>query len=187
MRAILICGYKEVALGPLGVEKNANGQTIIDLQIARLQQLGFEVVCVLSGLQADDQLRNSPSIADCELAFDTNDTTSLMTNIKAGLAATDGEGCFVLPLEVPCPDAIVWNHIREHWRRIGFHTATSILQILDNQGALWQRGFPILITRHGNHQFRTLENLHSLIDARLEYQHLEFSPGLDLDSFANAL
>jgi hypothetical protein len=187
VRALLLCGYKNSSSGSIGLEKISSGETLIDLQIARLQQMGFEPVCVLSGQYADEQLRQCTKIAECELAFDTNDFTTLMTNLKAGLAATDGEGCFVLPLEIPCPEAELWRQLREEWRRLGFYTKITALQAMDAEGALWQRGFPLLITRNGNKLIRTLENLSSLLDPRLEFQHHEFSSRPELDSSTNPL
>lgn len=176
---LLLCGYKDFA--------SIANENFLDMQIHRLKQLGFEPICVLSGGFADEFLRANPRLAECEIAFDTNDSPTLLTNIKAGLAATNGEGCFVLPLEIPAPEAALWNAIREIWRRIGFHTSTSILQVMENEEALWQRGFPLLITRKGNELIRKTKDLSSLTDSRLEYEHLEYTKEPDLATETNPL
>lgn len=178
--ALLLCGYRTTDPG-----ERALGIDLIDDRIKTLRWLGFKVICVLAGQQADEQLASCRMIADCELAFDTNDVPNLATNLKAGLAATDGEGCFVLPVEVPMAEKTHWQNLREEWRRIGFHTENSALQLADAEGALCQYGFPLLITRKGNALIREIEGFTSLNDTRLKY--LLVRPSMDLAQDANSL
>jgi hypothetical protein len=184
MRTILLAGYR----AGLGLEHDASGVLLIDRRIRELQHLGFEVVCVLSGNEADDVLRTSRALMDVELVFDTNaEQSTLATNLKAGLAATDGEGCYCLPLEIAPPERPVWNFLREEWRKRGFHTSTSVFQAADAQGAPWRFGFPLLITRSGNGLIRELTGLTGLVDARLKYQLLAFSEDQALAPAPNSL
>lgn len=168
MRTLVLAGYR----AGLGLERDERGELLIDVKIRELKRLSYEVVCVLAGNDADDVLRSSRYLMNVELVFDANDAeATLSTNLKAGLAATEGEGCFVLPLEVPTPEASMWHFLREEWRREGFQTSTSVFQLWD-QGAPWQFGFPLLISRNGNKLIRSLESFKSLVDTRLKYQHL---------------
>jgi hypothetical protein len=164
MTALLLCGYR-----PCDPGEPALGLDLIDERIKTLRAFGYKVVCVLAGRQADEQLLHCPRIADCELAFDTNETPNLATNLKTGLHATDGEGCFVFPVEVPVPEKSHWHDLREEWRRIGFHTENSVLQLADAEGALYHYGFPLIVTRKGNALIREIEGFKVLTDTRLTY------------------
>ncbi len=187
MRVILLCGYRpgdnEIALG---LERNASGVTLIDRRIIELSSRGFEVVCVLAGNRADEILRESRQLPEVEIVYDTNaDAANLATNLKAGLAATEGEGCFAIPVEIPCPPSEIWEFIRQAWRRQGFHTDTSVFQIA--QGAPRHYGFPLLISRKGNGLIRKLSAFTYLLDARLKYQHLAYSEEATLAPTAKPL
>lgn len=171
MKTLLLCGYRSSDAIPLGLERDASGKTLIDRRIHELQALGFEVVCVLAGHSADVILRETNTLVEAELVFDTHsEDANLATNLKAALAATEGEGCFVLPLEVPCPPRPVWDYMRNEWRRLGFQTGISTFQY---QGAPWH--FPLLVTRSGNKLIQGLTGFTSLSDTRLNYQFLLFS------------
>ena len=174
MRVILLCGYRTGEDVALGLERNSSGVTLIDRRIIELTSRGFEVICVLSRNSADEILRESRQLPEVEIVYDTHgDDANLATNLKSGLAATDGEGCFAIPLEIPVPPPELWAFIREAWRRQGFHTDTSVFQIA--QGAPRHYGFPLLISRKGNALIRSLKGFENLVDARLKYQHLAFS------------
>lgn len=177
---LLLCGYRECDPG-----ERALGIDVIDDRIKTLRWLGFKVICVLAGLQADEQLATCRMIADCEIAFDTNEVPNLATNVKAGLAATDGEGCFILPAELPMAEKAHWHNLREEWRRIGFHTEYSALQLADSSGALCQYGFPLIITRKGNKLISDLTGFTSLNDTRLKYLHVH--PSNEVAPDANSL
>lgn len=177
MNAILLSGYRQVDENeaPLGTG-------LIDKRIYELQSLGLNVICVLAGHDADDLLRASRRLMSAELVFDTQDNPNLATNLKAGLAATEGEGSFVLPVEMPAPPPPVWWTLREEWRKVGFHTAHSCLQLRDGQGAPLHYGFPLLVTRAGNALIRESKDFRTLVDTRLKYLHLELNPHGNLAS-----
>lgn len=176
MKAILLSGYRtsENNEEALGIGRDQSGQRTIDRHIHQLSQLGFEVVCVLSGAHADEQLRLCPRIANTELVFDTSDHVGLASNAKAGLGATDGEGCFIIPVEVTPPSGELWRFINQEWRRLGFQVESSVLQAVDPEGAPWHFGFPLLVTRKGNQLIREMTNFRSLTDPRLNYHHLVY-------------
>lgn len=176
MKVLLLCGYRtsENREDALGLAREANGQRTIENRIQELSRLGFEVITVLAGAHADEQLRLCPRIANTELAFDTSDQVDLASNLKAGLAATDGEGCFVLPVEVPLPGPELWRFLNQEWGRQGFHTPTQVYQAIHPEGAPWHFGFPLLITRSGNGHIRQLTNFRSLLDPRLRYTQLVY-------------
>ena len=188
MKAILLGGYRnsEHSEDPLGIQRVEGGQRQLDAQIHALSQLGMEVVCVLSGQHADEQLRLCPRIANTELVFDTNDHVNLASNLKAGLAATDGESCFVIPVEISPAPVPIWRALREDLRHIGFHTEHSVLQAVDTRGAPWHFGFPLLVTRKGNELIRGLSSFQSLLDPRLNYRQVIYSPEAELAPKAEA-
>jgi len=177
MTVLLLCGYRNC-----DPHEPALGADVLDQRILELRRLGLSVICVLAGQHADEQLRLCRRIADTELVFDTHEEPNLATNLKAGLAATDGAGCFVLPLEVPCPPKAAWETLRESWRQNGFHTSTSIYQLADSQGAPSHLGFPLLVTRSGNKTIQEMQGFRSLVDTRLKYLHLSESMSSDLAS-----
>jgi hypothetical protein len=154
-----------------------------------LRELDTDPICVLSGAGADEQLRRCRSIAEVELVYDTNGPeVSLLTNIKAGLAAAEGEACFVLPVEIPCPSqADYWRVLKEGWRQGGLHSQIALVQLLTAQGAPWHYGFPLLVTRFGNEEIRRLEGVKSLLDTRLKYLHLRPLAAATLAPAAKAL
>lgn len=172
MNVLLLCGYRE-----RDPHEEALAAEAIDRRILELQHLGFTVICVLAGAQADQQLRVCRRIVHCELVFDTQNEPNLATNLRAGIFANDGSGCFVLPVEAPCPPPEVWHSLRETWRKNGFHTDTNVYQLIDQQGAPSHFGFPLLVTRSGNTAIRKMQGFRSLLDTRLKY--LLLSPNRD--------
>lgn len=183
MKSILLSGYRP----GLCLERSASGELLIDIRIHELQRLGFEAICVLAGNEADDVLRESRALMDVELVFDTHETPTLASNLKAGLHATEGEGCYTLPLEVAPPQLKIWNFLREQWRISGFQTSTTAFQTVDAQGAPCHFGFPLLISRSGNGLVRGLTGFTSLVDTRLKYQHLVYSEEATLAPSENPL
>ncbi len=179
MKVLLLCGYRsssQIDEVP-GLARDPSGQYLIDGHIQKLTRLGFEVVCVVAGPSADLQLRRCPRIANAELVFDTTDTPNVASNIKAGLEATEGEGCFAIPVEIPPPDLEVWHFLRENWRQRGFHHPACVFQVVDSQGAPHHFGFPLLITRAGNKLIRETADFRSLADPRLDYHRLIWDLG----------
>lgn len=175
MKVILLSGYRlrdeeEEALG-LAHTPDGNGR-LLDVQIRQLTQMGLEVVCVVSGQDADRQLSLCPRIANTELVYDSGDQVSLASNLKAGLAAAEGFGCFALPVEILAPPADLWRFLNHEWRRLGNAFDSSVLQAVNTQGAPWHFGFPLVITRKGNELIGKLTDFHSLTDARLTYHHV---------------
>ncbi len=168
MTILLLCGYRERD----EAEEKALFHTHLDDQIRNLRGLGFNVICVLAGAHADDQLRFCRRITETELVFDTSDNPNLASNLKAGLAGTDGAGCFALPVEVPCPSREAFTILREVWRTRGFHTETNIYQLVSDEGAPSHYGFPLLITRSGNTLIKEMPGFRSLLDTRLKYLQL---------------
>jgi hypothetical protein len=167
MTILLLCGYRD-----RDETEKALFYHHIDSQIRQLRWLGLEVVCVLAGAHADDQLRYCRRIAESEMVFDTTETPNLASNLKAGLAGTDGSGCFVLPVEVPAPPPEVFAFLRESWRVRGFLTETNIYQMISEEGAPSHYGFPLLVTRSGNSTIKRMEGFRSLLDTRLKYSGL---------------
>jgi hypothetical protein len=186
MKTLLLCGYRSSDLhdeDPIGLQRAPDGLTLIDRRVHQLTELGLDVLCVLAGRTADHQLRECPSIAATELVFDTNESdVSLTTNLKAGLTAAVGEPCFALPVEVPCPPKPVWDFLVNGWGRDGMQGGISLVQAMTPQGAPWHYGLPVLITRFGNKELRTLPGLNSLLDTRLKYLHLVYPEEANLAS-----
>jgi molybdopterin-guanine dinucleotide biosynthesis protein A len=175
MRTLLLCGYRYDTETALGLERDASGETLIDRRIRQLQDIGIEPVAVLSGPLADEQLRECTRLAGIEIAFDTNETaTTLSTNLKAGLTAAVGEACFVLPVEIPCPEPEAWECLKKNLRRLPLESQISLVQALTPQGALYSFGFPLAVTRFGNAEIRRLSELKTLLDTRLKYLHIVY-------------
>jgi hypothetical protein len=183
MKTLLLCGYRnsEQDEDILGLERDADGVTLIDRRIGQLRALDHQVVCVLAGSHADEQLRQSRLIEDCELVFDTNEPCNLISNTRSGAFVCDGEACFIWPIEIPPPPIAVWNFLRNEYGKVGFATSHAFLQTVSPQGAPCHFGFPLLMTREGGKVLRKLSDLRSLVDTRLKTLHLEFDVEAELE------
>lgn len=169
MKTLLLCAYRDLDANerPLGLETDAEGLTLIERRIDHLHRYGLEVVCVLAGAEADEQLRRCPRIANTELTFDDGTSRSLMSNIRAGLPACEGEPCLILPLEVPLPPAADVRRLIQEWGRAGMGDQVSLVKL--EAGASSPHGFPLLVTRFGAKQLASLPDLQTLVDTRLKY------------------
>lgn len=174
MKALLLCGYRssENVEESLGLVRDEDGVTLIDRRIQQLTHLGLEVVCVVSGATADAQLRQCTRIANVELVYDDEPEAFLVSNIRAGLAAVENDGCFILPVEVPCPPTEFWSFLKEEWRKIRFDSPYSVLQARTAEGAPCHFGFPLVITRLGHQILSQSPEIRTLVNTRLEYLHL---------------
>ena len=173
MKTILLAGYRydtNPEDAP-GLQTDANGKLRLDLRIEKLMTLGHEIICVLSGPAADLQIRRSARLEEVELVFDNNDReVSLLTNVRAGLAAAGEDPCFCLPVEIPWPSDLSWTRLTEvAWTDVG---DASLAQRRDPGGQARDFGFPLLITRRGTRELARLDDLRSLVDPRLEYLYL---------------
>lgn len=174
MDVLLIAGYRNDSEA-LGLSENQDGQIQMDLQISKLQQLGLTPIVVLAGLEADDVLRKSKKLSECELIYDTHgNESSIAACVKAGLQGVE-HTCFVLPVEVPCPSKDSWVALRKAFLSTGFSTKIAMVQLTDTQGAPWHYGFPLFITRLGRHLMLNDEEIHSLTDPKLSYHQLDFT------------
>lgn len=185
MKTLLLCAYRDrdASESPLGLEADEHGRTLIERRIDHLQRYALEVVCVLAGADADEQLRRCPRIANTELAFDDSPGgLTLMSNIRAGLSACEGEPCLVLPVEVPLPPARDVRHLIEEWGRAGMGDQISLVR--PEAGASSPHGFPLLVTRFGAKQLSSLPDLKTLVDTRLKYLHVALGSDSSLASRA---
>ena len=190
MKTLLLCGYRagDNAENPIGVERDIDGQTVIDRRILQLRELGHDIIAVLAGATADEQLRQCRLIQTTELAFDISEPAgTLLSNTQAGALATNGEGFYVLPAEIPVPSPAIWNFLLNEYGKLGFATNECLLQAVTPQGAPWQFGFPLLVTRNGNKLLRNTPELKSLVDARLKSLQLEFKPHAELEPVSKPL
>jgi hypothetical protein len=160
MDVLILAGYKK---------NHSLDPVLLDRQIERTREMGLNPIVVLSGKYADETLRRSLLLSSCELVFDTNDEdVSLMTNLKAGIQMV-AETCFVLPVEVPAPPSEAWKALKIAFQTSGFTTKFALLQLTDQQGAPWNWGFPLFVTRFGRHLLLNEENLTSFFDPRWTY------------------
>jgi len=177
MKVILLCGYRETDWRelPLGLKRDEKGVTLLDRQISVLMLYGYEVITVLAGPAADEQLRESRRLAQTDMVFDQSKKPTLLSNAREGALSAPHECCFILPVEVPAPPAEVWNRLRTEYARIGFQSEQAVIQL---GGAPLQQslaphyGFPLLFTRQGSDCLQNTEDLNGLSDARLKYLHL---------------
>ena len=170
MKLIILAGYRSPHFNEnaVGISSHREGPHLLAEQIKKISSFGFEVVVVLAGEQSETQLRQCPELAECELAFDTAVKPTLFTNLRGGLATTS-EASLALPVDILLSDKSVTDFlIREHARE-GARTKHCIIQVCDAQGAPWQAGFPILVTRQGNKVIQDTVDLSSLTDARVTY------------------
>lgn len=190
MRTLLLCGYRTSDHNEdlLGTERDAAGVTLLDRRIEQLQALGHDVIIVLAGASADEQLVHCRRIETVEMAFDNSaNGGSLLSNTYAGAELFDNESCFVIPLEVVPPPAAHWRFLYNELAKIGFATPVAALQAVSPQGAPCHYGFPLLLTRSGNSLLKETADLKSLVDARLKYLHVEFHPEAVLEPLENPL
>lgn len=164
MKTLVLAGYRPSSPHVLGANELSD-------RIRRLKALNHDVVVVLSGAQADDQLRACPELADCELIFDEIKNVTMLSNVQASLSALN-EACFLYPVEVPWPGDQVWTFLHNELVKVGFRTKNAFLQAATTEGAPWQMGFPILLTNAGQEQIESISDLSGLTDARLPFLRL---------------
>jgi hypothetical protein len=187
MKTILLCGYRQTEANEeiLGRTQDSNGVSLLDRKIARLKELGHEVVCVLAGNSADELLRTSQSLEDCELIFDTNDAAAtLASNARAATFALENEACFLHPLEIPLPPPAVWHFLMHELAKVGYATSHAVLQAI---GTPCQFGFPLLLTRNGAKLLRNTPAITRLVHPQLKYLHLYYSIDGELEQVAKPL
>ena len=179
MKVMLLCGYRtcEESETGLGLSRDENGVTLIDQRIRQLGELGLEVLTVLAGQGADEQLRACHHIQEAEIACDNNSQLSLLSNVKAGAEILADEAFLLLPLEIPFPPQVLWKFLINEHGKAGFNTPSGVIQAIDSeQGAPKYFGFPLLVTRQGT---RLLQDdsvqLTDLTDARLKYHQPVYS------------
>ena len=173
MKTILLAGYRndDTLDNVPGLQREPDGELRLDRRIAQLRALDHHVICVVSGAAAEQQLRRARRLEDVDLVYDTNaPAVTLMTNLRSGLAAVDGEACFCLPVELPFPPASVWTSLTRAAR--AEPAAASLVQVGQPEG-VDDFGFPLLITRAGVTRLAQLPELASLTDPRLEYLYLQ--------------
>ncbi len=179
MKTLLLCGYRNPNNEPpLGLTPEVKWKdqnlTTLERQIQSLKKISQDVVCVLSGTQAEVQIRQTRALDSCEIVYDTNEHASLMTNVQAGLALTQ-EAVFVLPVEVPAPSPEVWNELMVRYAQLGWCTPRLGLQLeLDDLRAPY--GFPLLVTRTGNQTLKKsgkIDDLRQLLLRVTETKHRE--------------
>ena len=176
MKTLLLCGYrlKDDSELALGVKRETPQLNLIEHRLRQLREFDQEVICVVSGADADAQLRHCPAIQNAELIYDTNDPISLLSNARAGIFAAPREAYFVLPLEVPPPPPEVWAFLKNEYGKAGFATPLALIQAVASvEGAPCHHGFPLLLTRTGAKLLQETPDLRSLVDPRLPYGHFE--------------
>jgi hypothetical protein len=191
MKTILLAGYRPTRHEnqPLGLQLFGEQRTLLQSRLDFLKTFMPEIVCVVAGACADEQLRRCPAISSVELAFDDTpeEDLCLTSNLKAGLDLTKpGEPCFVLPVEISPPSAQVWSYLKEGWRQHGIHSDISLVQAQTPEGAPWHYGFPLLLTAHGNRQLRDVIP-RRLTDASVKYLQLVYHREANLAPEPNPL
>lgn len=176
MKTLLLCGYRpkdETELA-LGVSRETPQFNLIERRLAQLRELDHQVICVVSGADADAQLRHCPSMQDAELIFDTGDPISLLSNARSGIFAAPREAYFVLPLEIAPPPPDIWAFLKNEYGKVGFATPLALIQaVAPVEGAPCHHGFPLLLTRTGAKLLQETPDLQSLVDPRLPYGHFD--------------
>lgn len=168
MKALLLAGYEDshkVAL------RDCDGRPFIDLQIAALRRLGYEVAVVLAGDESDNILRACRALWNCELVFDTNGADAcLWTNLKAGLCTTH-DWVVALPIKAKTPELSELNQI--------------INEVYTNPQAHQVRSHsfpgPFAITLKGRQLIKKNKDIYDLNDQRWAISQLNASPDLDID------
>jgi hypothetical protein len=170
MDALILCGYRpQQAIGLKAHEPT--GRAILDVQIERVQSLGLSPIVVLAGRTADDYLRQSLLLKNCELAYDDqNEKANLFSNVQSGLRLTD-DATFALPVEVPVPPAFAWKSLKMELTKHGSLTQFHLLQLATPEGAPWHYGFPLLVSLTGRKTILEMEPNLGLCDERLRYCH----------------
>ena len=152
-----------------------NGESFIDRQIRKVQGLGYPVEVVLSTHLADEILRKSKRIQNCEIIFDADiENCNFLSSLRAGLLATSRE-CFVLPIEIPCPGPKVWQSLRRHFYR---QEKLDLVQVAYPKSGQLVETFPALISNNVKSSFDSQNTSKSMDDLQL---NRSFIPILDYE------
>lgn len=144
-----------------------DGSLFIDVQIQQLRKLGFEPYVILDQSNAEETLRQSKELEDCEIIYDTVLKPNLCTNLQAGLFAVQ-RFCFALPVYTPVPPKSVWSHLSKVFFQHGDRMDKDIIQAFYSAFNSILPGFPLLITPRGCRRIKSFDILNSLNDRRLQ-------------------
>lgn len=166
MNTILLAGFQDSEKKNSGMIE-FNGQLWIDWQIEQLLSLGHQVTVVLGDVHSELLLSESKLIKMCDLVFDTNEITTLMTNLRAGLHSVVRHSN-ILPITTPAPHSEAWNRLSDHYFRINAEKFDLLRSFCPIDGQMHE-GFPLIVTRVGAKKIKANEEIKSLTDSRLTF------------------
>lgn len=144
-----------------------DGSIFIDQQIRSLRALGFEPYIILDQSNAEEILRQSQEVEECEIIYDTVETPNFCTNLQAGLFAVQ-RFCFALPVTTPVPPKSVWNQLSRVFFHHGDRIDKDIIQAFYSAFSNILPGYPLLITPRGNRRIKGFDVFKSLNDKRVQ-------------------
>ncbi|MCH2534463.1 MAG: hypothetical protein MK008_08490 [Bdellovibrionales bacterium] len=166
MKTLLLTHAKENAIYQ-SLTKLPDGSIFIDQQIRTLRQLGFEPYVILDETNAEEILRQSKELEDCEIIYDTVEKPNVCTNLQAGLFAVQ-RFCFALPITTPAPPKGVWNQLSRVFFHHGDRIDRDIIQTFYSAFGSILPGYPLLITPRGCRRIKSFDIFNSLNDKRIQ-------------------
>lgn len=166
MKTLLLTHSNENAIYQ-ALTKLPDGKVFIDQQIQDLRKLGFEPYVVLDETNAEEILKQSIELEDCEIIYDTVEVPNLCTNLQAGLFAVQ-RFCFALPVTTPVPPKSVWNQLSKVFFHHGDRISKDIIQTFYSAFNNILPGYPLLITPKGCRRIKSFDIFKSLNDSRIE-------------------
>jgi hypothetical protein len=100
---------KDPSLWRPGYGSDSPQMAWLDRQVREIKSLGRQPWLVI-GNNGDEILLKTQAARDLDLIYDTLEATSLWTGLWAA-AHGASNAAFVLPIQVPVPDASVWNQL----------------------------------------------------------------------------
>jgi len=172
MNLLLLAGYKH-AESEFWLQ-DQDGLPLLETRLQLARKFARSPIVVLSGTDADEILRNCPSLEKCELVFDTNgDQSNLLTNIRAGLRV-EANATIIWPAEVALSST---QHIRflQQWavqqgNRVPVHVVQAV-----HLGELVNDGLPFLLTLSGRKLLMTQPEIITLTEPCVSYEYATFS------------
>lgn len=186
MRVIVLAGYKNHPTDQCPWIEKSDGVALLERRLREVRSVTDHCIVVLSGDSADEILRHCPTLENCELVFDTNQAQiSLLSNLRAALKL-GGDPAIVLPADIGLSPGPELKELVSSAVQQGLRCPYHLLQGVTQSGALWNGGFPVLLTTTGAETILREKELTGLSDPRLQRQEIAI-PGASLASGPNHL
>ncbi|MCB0415475.1 MAG: hypothetical protein KDD50_14155 [Bdellovibrionales bacterium] len=183
MKVILLAGQFNT-LKPYEKYPFTKNQSLLNWQINNLLNFTQDLVVVLDNEEADQTLRTTPLLMDCEIVFDTNgNQSSFFTNLESSLYLMQSFAA-IIPVSTPVENTLILTKLYNHYHKyVNGKNFDGIHSYFIRNGQ-FKETFPIALTGLGKHHILNAPQLDFSFFKSLNFSPLPFivEPHLDVIS-----